>query len=204
MGVSSPVLGPTRCMPRPHASTGSRHAPALGACPDGGVCRRGPHPTSPASDPAPCAGAPPPHHHADAAWRGAAWGRECTRGARPGGVAPERGAQRSDLRSLPGATDADAPRCDRVMRRQGAIANRGPGGLEVALGEEGPRARQGASAPPLAWRRQLALHGWRQAPSCTGGLAATQKRAGWEHDAWRKILAHTWGDCPGREQGGRG
>lgn len=66
--------------------------------------------------------------------------------------------RRYDLRSLPGTTDKDAPRLPRVMRTQGAIENRVPGGLDVAMGEAVNRTRKGESAQHLALLRKLALN----------------------------------------------
>jgi hypothetical protein len=69
-----------------------------------------------------------------------------------------RGEPRYSRRSRPGATDDDATRFNRVIRTHGEIANRAHGVLDVAMGAEGHRARQGASAHHLALLRKLALN----------------------------------------------
>jgi predicted transposase YbfD/YdcC len=99
--------------------------------------------------------------------------------------------QRYDLSSLPGATDDDAKRFHRVMRTPWEIENRVHWGLDVAMGEDGNCARKGESAQHLALMRKLALNLWRQEHSFKGGIAAKQKRAGWEHDSLLKILSRT-------------
>ena len=105
--------------------------------------------------------------------------------------AEDRGARRDERRALPGAPDDDAPPWNRGMRTPGASANRGPWEGDVALGAEGHRPRPGARAPPLAWRRPRAFPCWRQAHAVTVGRAATQTRAGGDHDDWRNMLSHT-------------
>ncbi len=99
--------------------------------------------------------------------------------------------RRDDLRSLPGATDEDAQRLHRVIRTHGEIDNRVHWVLDVAMGEDVNRTRKGESAQHLAFIRKLALNLWRQEPSVTVGIAARQKRAGWDHDYLLKILSQT-------------
>jgi predicted transposase YbfD/YdcC len=99
--------------------------------------------------------------------------------------------QRYYLSSLPGATDDAAKRFNRVIRTHGEIENRVHWVLDVAMGEDGNRARKGESAQNLALMRTLALNVWRQEHSFKGGIAAKQKRAGWEHDYLLKILSPT-------------
>jgi predicted transposase YbfD/YdcC len=100
--------------------------------------------------------------------------------------------ERRDSRSaLPGATDEDAQRLNRVIRTPWEIANRVHGVLEVAMGEDVNRTRQGESAQNLALIRKRALNFLRQEPSVQVGMAATQKRAGWAHDYWLNILSQT-------------
>jgi predicted transposase YbfD/YdcC len=93
--------------------------------------------------------------------------------------------------ALPGTTDDDAQRFNRVIRTHWAIDNRVHWVLAVAMGEDDNRARKGESAQHLALMRQLALNLWRQEHSFQGGIAAKQKRAGWEHDSLLKILSPT-------------
>jgi predicted transposase YbfD/YdcC len=100
-------------------------------------------------------------------------------------------AQRYYLSSLPGATDDDAKRFNRVIRTHWEIENRVHWVLDVAMGEDGNRARKGASAQHLALLRKLALNLLRREHSFNGGIAAKQKRAGWEHDYLLKILSQT-------------
>ena len=59
------------------------------------------------------------------------------------------------------------------------------------MGEDGNRTRKGESAQNLALIRKLALNLLRQEPSVKGGIAAKQKRAGWDHDYLLKILSQT-------------
>ena len=99
--------------------------------------------------------------------------------------------QRYYLSSLPGATDDDAKRFNRVIRTHWEIENRVHWVLDVAMGEDGNQARKGASAQNLALMRKLALNLLRQEHSFKGGIAAKQKRAGWEHDYLLKILSQT-------------
>ena len=95
------------------------------------------------------------------------------------------------LSSLPGSTDAAAKRLNEVMRTHWEIENRVHWVLDVAMGEDINRTRKGASAQNLALMRKLALNLWRQAHSGTGGIAAKQKRAGWDHNYLLKILSQT-------------
>jgi hypothetical protein len=53
------------------------------------------------------------------------------------------------------------------------------------------RTRQGESAQHLALIRKLALNVLRHERSVQVGIAAKQKRAGWDHDYWLKILSQT-------------
>lgn len=93
------------------------------------------------------------------------------------------------LSSLPGATDADAQRLNRVIRTHWEIENRVHWVLDVALGEDVNRTRKGESAQNLALIRKLALNLLRQEQSVKVGMAAKQKRAGWDHDYLLKILS---------------
>lgn len=95
------------------------------------------------------------------------------------------------LSSLPGATDADAQRLNRVIRAHWEIENRVHWILDVAMGEDVNRTRKGESAQNLALIRKLALNLLRQERSVTVGIAAKQKRAGWDHDYLLKILSQT-------------
>jgi predicted transposase YbfD/YdcC len=99
--------------------------------------------------------------------------------------------RRDYLSSLPGATDEDAQRLNRVIRTPWEIENRVHWVLDVAMGEDVNRTRKGESAQNLAFIRKLALNLWRQEPSVTVGIAARQKRAGWDHDYVLKILSQT-------------
>jgi predicted transposase YbfD/YdcC len=99
--------------------------------------------------------------------------------------------ERCDYRSsLPGATD-DAQRLNHVIRTHGESANRVHGVLDVAMGEEVNRTRKGERAQHLALRQKLASNLRRREHSVTVGIAAKQKRAGWDHDYWPKILSQT-------------
>jgi predicted transposase YbfD/YdcC len=71
------------------------------------------------------------------------------------------------------------------------IENRVHWVLNVARGEDSNRIQKGESAQNLALIRKLALNVLRQAPSVKGGIAAQQKRAGWDHDYLLKILSQT-------------
>jgi len=95
------------------------------------------------------------------------------------------------LSSLPGATDDDAQRLNRVIRTPWEIENRVHWVLDVAMGEDVNRSRKGESAQHLALIRKLALNLWRQEHSVTVDIAAKQKRAGWDHDHLLKILSQT-------------
>jgi predicted transposase YbfD/YdcC len=95
------------------------------------------------------------------------------------------------LSSLPGATDEDTQRLNRAIRTHWEIENRVHWVLDVAMGEDVNRTRKGESAQNLALIRKLALNLWRQEPSVTVGIAARQKRAGWDHDYVLKILSQT-------------
>lgn len=95
------------------------------------------------------------------------------------------------LSSLPGRTDANAERLNRVIRTHWEIENRVHWVLDVAMGEDSNRTRKGESAQNLALIRKLALNLLRQAHVGSGGIAATQKRAGWDHDYLLKILSQT-------------
>jgi len=99
--------------------------------------------------------------------------------------------RRYSLSSLPGATDEDAQRLNRVIRTPGEIENRVLWGVDVAMGEDVNRTRRGERAQHLALIRKRDVHLWRQAHSVTVGIAAKQKRAGWDHDYWLKMLSPT-------------
>ena len=95
------------------------------------------------------------------------------------------------LSSLPGATDDDAKRLNRVIRTHWEIENRVHWVLNVAMGEDVNRTRKGESAQNLALIRKLAVNLLRQERSVHAGIAAKQKRAGWAHDYLLKILSQT-------------
>jgi predicted transposase YbfD/YdcC len=99
--------------------------------------------------------------------------------------------QRYYISSLPGTTDHDAQRLNRIIRTHWEIENRVHWVLDVAMGEDANRARKGESAQNLALMRKLALNLLRQEKSVQLGIAAKQKRAGWDHDYLLKILSHT-------------
>jgi predicted transposase YbfD/YdcC len=99
--------------------------------------------------------------------------------------------RRSYLSSLPGATEADAQRLNRVIRTHGEIENRVHWVVDVAMGEDVNRTRKGERAQHLALIRKLALNRWRQEHSVTVGLSAKQKGAGWDHDDLLNILSQT-------------
>lgn len=105
--------------------------------------------------------------------------------------AEERVERRYYISSLPGTTNTDAKRLNRVIRTHGEIENRVHWVLDVAMGEDANRARQGESAQHLALMRKLALNLLRQEKSVPLGIAAKQKRAGWDHDYLLKILSQT-------------
>ena len=95
------------------------------------------------------------------------------------------------LSSLPGATDEDAQRLNRVIRTHWEIENRVHWVLDVAMGEDVNRTRKGESAQNLALIRKLAMNLLRQEQSVMVGIAAKQKRAGWDHNYLLKILSQT-------------
>jgi predicted transposase YbfD/YdcC len=99
--------------------------------------------------------------------------------------------QRYYISSLPGTTQADAQRANRVIRTHWEIENRVHWVLDVAMGEDSNRTRNGESAQNLALIRKLALNILRQEPSAQGGIAAKQKRAGWDQAYLFKILSLT-------------
>ena len=103
----------------------------------------------------------------------------------------ERREERYYLSSLPGRTDAAAERLNRVIRTHWEIETRVHWVLAVAMGEDSNRTRKGDSAPNLALMRTRALNVLRRAHSGKGGIAAAQKRAGWDHDYLLKILSQT-------------
>jgi Transposase DDE domain len=98
---------------------------------------------------------------------------------------------RYDISSLPGATDADAQRLNSVMRTHWEIENRVHWVWDMAMGEDTNRPRKGESAQNLALIRKLALNLLRRETSVQTGLAAKQKRAGWDRNYLLKILAQT-------------
>lgn len=95
------------------------------------------------------------------------------------------------ISSLPGTTDHDAKRLNGVIRTHWEIENRVHWVLDVAMGEDTNRTRQGESAQNLALLRKLALNLLRRETSVQVGIAAKQKRAGWDHSYLLKILAQT-------------
>jgi predicted transposase YbfD/YdcC len=95
------------------------------------------------------------------------------------------------ISALPGTTDKDAKRLNGVMRTHWAIEHRVHWVLDVAMGEETNRTRTGESAQNLAFIRKLALNLLRRETSVPAGIAAKQKRAGWDHSYLLKILAQT-------------
>lgn len=95
------------------------------------------------------------------------------------------------ISSLPGTTDEDAKRLGGVIRTHWEIENRVHWVLDVAMGEDANRTRAGESAQNLALIRKLALNLLRRETSVPVGIAATQKRAGWDHTYLLKILAQT-------------
>jgi predicted transposase YbfD/YdcC len=99
--------------------------------------------------------------------------------------------QRYYLSSLPGATDAEAQRLNSVIRTHWEIENRVHWVLDMAMGEDTNRTRKGESAQNLALIRKLALNLLRRETSVKTGLAAKQKRAGWDRNYLLKILAQT-------------
>jgi len=101
------------------------------------------------------------------------------------------GERRDSRSSRPGTTDDEAKRWSGVMRPPGECANRGQGVLDVALGEDTHRTRAGESAQTLALIRTRAVQLLRRETSGPVGIAAKQKRAGWDHNYLLKILAQT-------------
>jgi predicted transposase YbfD/YdcC len=95
------------------------------------------------------------------------------------------------ISSLPGATDADAKRFNGIIRTHWEIENRVHWVLDVAMAEDSNRTRKGESAQNLALIRKLALNLLRRETSVQTGVAAKQKRAGWDHNYLLKILAQT-------------
>ena len=95
------------------------------------------------------------------------------------------------ISSLPGTTDDDAKRLSGVIRTHWEIENRVHWVLDVAMGEDTNRTRAGESAQNLALIRKLALNLLRRETSVQVGIAAKQKRAGWDHNYLLKILAQT-------------
>jgi predicted transposase YbfD/YdcC len=80
---------------------------------------------------------------------------------------------------------------NRVIRTHWEFENRVHWVWDVAMGEEANRTRKGESAQNLALVRKLALNLLRQEKSVAVGIAAKQKRAGWDHDYLLKILSQT-------------
>jgi len=95
------------------------------------------------------------------------------------------------ISSLPGTTDNDAKRLNRVIRTHWEIENRVHWVLDVAMGEDTNRTRSGDSAQNLALIRKLALNLLRRETTVPAGIAAKQKRAGWDHNYLLRILAQT-------------
>lgn len=95
------------------------------------------------------------------------------------------------ISSLPGTTDEDAKHLGGVIRTHWEIENRGHWVLDAAMGEDANRTRAGQSAQNLALIRKLALNLLRRETSVSVGIAAKQKRPGWDHDDLLKILAQT-------------
>jgi predicted transposase YbfD/YdcC len=92
------------------------------------------------------------------------------------------------ISSLPGTTNSDAQHLNGVIRTHWEIENRVHWVLDVAMGEDTTRTRKGESAQNLALIRKLALNLWRRETSVPAGIAAKQKRAGWDHSYLLKIL----------------
>jgi hypothetical protein len=99
--------------------------------------------------------------------------------------------RRYDISAPPGITDGDTKRLSRGMRTHWAIENRVHWVLDVAMGEDTKRTRAGERAPNLAVIRKLALHLLRRETTVPTGIAAKQKRAGWDHNYLLRILAQT-------------
>jgi predicted transposase YbfD/YdcC len=103
----------------------------------------------------------------------------------------ESSERRYYISSLPGTTDEDAKRLSSVIRTHWEIENRVHWVLDVAMGEDANRTRAGESAQNLALIRKLALNLLRRETSMPVGIAAKQKRAGWDQNYLLKILAQT-------------
>jgi predicted transposase YbfD/YdcC len=99
--------------------------------------------------------------------------------------------RRYDISALPGTTNSDAQRLHGVIRTHWEIENRVHGVLDVAMGEDTNRTRKGESAQHLALIRKLALNLLRRETSVPAGIAAQQKRAGWDHSYLLNILTQT-------------
>lgn len=95
------------------------------------------------------------------------------------------------ITSLSGATDDDAKRLNRVIRTHWEIENKVHWVLDVAMREDENRARKDHSAENLALIRKLVLNLIRREKSAKCGVAAKQKRAGWDHNYLLKILSQT-------------
>ena len=95
------------------------------------------------------------------------------------------------ISSLPGTPDADAQRLNDVIRTHWEIENRVHWVLDVVMAEDSNRTRKGESAQNLALIRKLALNLLRRETSVKTGIAAKQKRAGWDRNYLLKILAQT-------------
>jgi predicted transposase YbfD/YdcC len=106
-------------------------------------------------------------------------------------AAQESSERRYYISSLPGTTNEDAKRLSGVIRTHWEIENRVHWVLDVAMGEDANRTRAGESAQNLALIRKLALNLLRRETSVPVGIAAKQKRAGWDHNYLLKILTQT-------------
>jgi len=102
-----------------------------------------------------------------------------------------RAEHRYYISSLPGATDQDAQRLNRVIRTHWEIENKVHWVLDVAMREDENRARKDHSAENLALIRKLTLNLIRREKSLKCGAAAKQKRAGWDQNYLLKILSQT-------------
>lgn len=78
-----------------------------------------------------------------------------------------------------------------MIRTHGEIENLGHWVLDVAMGADVNRTRAVESSPNLACIRTLALKRLRRETSVQVGIAAQQKRAGWDHHYRLKMLAQT-------------
>jgi hypothetical protein len=63
--------------------------------------------------------------------------------------------------------------------------------VEVAMGEDTNRTRQGERTQNRALIRKLALHLVRRETAVKPGVAAKQKQAGWDRDSLLKIWVQT-------------